>query len=154
MTGASNRALWRGSRIAVLVGVAILVGVAVFAKGQSPVPVSSPGPMAVTEAPEVALDRALAANRPTLAFFHSLTCDSCIEMTAIVQQVYPEFQGTITLVDVNVYDGRNQALVERSRILAIPTVVLIDGTGQAQWFPGVMEAAQLRQKLQALAGGS
>jgi hypothetical protein len=53
--------------------------------------------MAVSEAPEVTLDRALAANRPTLAFFHSLTCDSCIEMTAIVQQVYPEFQGTITL---------------------------------------------------------
>lgn len=153
MTATSHGALWRASRIVVLVGVAGLVGVAVFAKGQPAAPASPPGAAAAVEAPEVALDRALAANRPTLAFYHSLTCESCVEMTAIVQEVYPEFRDTIALVDVNVYDDRNAALLERSRILAIPTVVLIDRTGQAQPFVGVMEAEQLRQRLQALAGG-
>lgn len=124
--------------------MAVLVGVAVFAKGQ---------PQGPAWAPEVTLDRALAANRLTLAFYHSLTCDSCKEMTAIVQQVHPEFRGAITLVDVDVYDGRNQALVDRARIIAIRTLVLIDRRSQTRPFVGVMGADHLRQRLLALAGG-
>ncbi len=137
----------------ILVGVAILVVILVSAKGKPSGPGLSSGTIPVSEAPEVTLDRALAANQPTLAFFHSLTCDSCVEMTAIVGQVYPEFRGTITLVDVNVYDDRNQALLTRARILGIPTLVFIDRTGQAQSFPGVMEAPELRQQLRTLAAG-
>jgi hypothetical protein len=153
VTGPAPRSPRRASQIVILLGIAVMVGVAVIAKDQLAGPTSPTGSAAALEAPQIALDRALAANAPTLAFYHSLTCDSCVEMTAIVEEVYPEFEGTITLVDVDVYDGRNQALVERSRIVAIPTVVLIDRTGQAQPFPGVMKAEQLRERLRALAGG-
>jgi len=109
--------------------------------------------MAATEAPEAALDRALAAGQPTLAFFHSLTCESCVEMTAIVKQVYPEFQGSITLVDVDVYDPRNENLLGRARIPGIPTVVLFDRAGEGKWLVGVTAAEQLREQLLALAAG-
>jgi thioredoxin-like negative regulator of GroEL len=144
----------RGLQIVVLAIVAIVIGVILIAKAQPAAPTSASSVTPVVESPEVILDRALAAKQPTLAFFHSLTCDSCIEMTAIVEQVYPEFKGTITLVDVNVYDERNQSLLQRARIRAIPTLVFIDHTGQGQMFMGVMEAAQLRQTLQALAGSN
>lgn len=153
MTGSPPRALRRWSQILILLSVAIVVVLVLSAKGQPSGPVSSPGTIDVSEAPEVTLDRALAAGRPTLAFFHSLTCESCIEMTAIVGQVYPEFRGTITLVDVNVYEDRNQPLLTRAKILGIPTLVLMDRTGRAQSFPGVMDARLLRQHLQGLAGG-
>ena len=155
MTANAHRVLRRGSQIVILVGVAVLVVILVTAKGQPSGSVSPQGPLAaVPEAPEAALDRAVAANQPTLAFFHSLTCDPCIEMTAIVEAVYPEFKGEITLVDVNVYDDRNAALLQRARIITIPTLVLIDRNGEGEWFPGVMDGPQLRQRLQALAGGS
>ena len=144
----------RGSQIVILSIVVILIGVVLIVKAQPSAPTSAPSASAVVESPEVILDRALAAKQPTLAFFHSLTCDSCVEMTAIVEQVYPEFKDVIALVDVNVYDDRNQALLQRAGIRAIPTLVLIDHAGQAQVFMGVMEAAQLRQNLQALAGSN
>lgn len=153
MTATPHKALLRWSQIAILGGIALLVLVLVTAKAQPAGPSSSPGPAAIAEAPEAALDRALAASQPTLAFFHSTTCASCIEMTAIVADVYPEFQGTVTLVDVDVYDDRNEALLSRARIVSIPTLVLFDRAGTSQWFPGVMDADQLRQHLQALAGG-
>ena len=146
--GAPHRALRRGAQLAILAGVAILVIVMLAAKGQST------GPLGSVEAPEVALDRALAANQPTLAFFHSQTCDSCIEMTAIVQEVYPEFEGSVTLVDVDVYDSRNDALVGRARVPGIPTVVLFDSSGEATWLVGVTAADQLRAHLLALAAES
>jgi thioredoxin-like negative regulator of GroEL len=153
MSATPHRALRRWSQIAILAGIAVLVVVLVTAKGQPAGPSSSPGPIAVSEAPEATLDRALAASQPTLAFFHSTTCASCIEMTAIVAAVYPEFQGKVTLVDVDVYEDRNEALLSRARIVSIPTLVLFDRAGTSQWYPGVMDAAQLRQRLQALAGG-
>ena len=157
MTKTAHRTQRRGVQIVGLSIVAILIGVILIAKAQPSAPTSAPSASApsasaAVESPEVILDRALAAKQPTLAFFHSLTCASCVEMTAIVEQVYPEFKGAITLVDVNVYDDRNQALLQRAGIRAIPTLVLIDHTGQGQVFMGVMEAAQLRQNLQALAG--
>jgi thiol-disulfide isomerase/thioredoxin len=153
VTEASDRTPTRRAQVAIVIGVALLILVAVIAKDELVGSASTPGPAGAAEAPQVTLDRALAANRPTLAFYHSLTCASCVEMMAIVEQVHAEFVDTIALVDVNVYEDRNQALVERSRILAIPTVVLIDRTGKEESFLGVIEADQLRRELRALVGG-
>ena len=94
------------------------------------------------------------SGQPTLAFFHSLTCASCKEMTAIVNQVYPEFADSITLVDVDVYDERNESLMESADIRAIPTVIFFDHSGAAEVRLGVVEAAELRQILNDLREGS
>ena len=154
VTGSPHRAFRRGARLAILAAVAVIVTVLVVAKGQPSGPSASPGPLGSVEAPEVTLDRALAASQPTLAFFHSQTCDSCLQMTAIVREVYPEFQGSVTLVDVDVYDPRNDALLARARIPGIPTVVLFDRSGEATWLVGVTAADQLRARLLALAAES
>ena len=151
VTRSPRRALRRGTQILVLAALAVMVMVLLAAKAQPSGPDPRLGPVGGVVAPEVALDRALAANQPTLAFFHSQTCDSCIEMTAIVHEVYPEFQGSVTLVDVDVYDQRNQALLGRARIPGIPTVVLFDRSGEATWLVGVTAADQLRARLLALA---
>lgn len=55
-------------------------------------------------------------------------------------------------MDINVYDEQNQALLERVKLQYIPTLIFYDRDGQAETHVGVMEAAQLSQKLVELAG--
>ena len=98
--------------------------------------------------------RALSAGTPTLAFFHSLTCDSCKEMTAIVAEVYPDYADAVALVDVDVYDERNAALLRSAGIRAIPTVIFFDHNGASKVHMGVVPADDLRQILAAMAQGS
>ena len=107
-------------------------------------------PVPTQPLPEAQLDQFLAQGRPILAFFHSNTCVQCVRMNEIVQQVYPDFADTVALVDVNVYDQRNGNLLQRANIRAIPTMILLDRTGQGQGYMGVMEPAALREQLQSL----
>jgi thiol-disulfide isomerase/thioredoxin len=90
---------------------------------------------------------AITNSKPTLVFFHSNNCDSCIQMIRIVNEVYPEFAGQVTLVDVNVYDQDNQTLIYREEVNFIPTLVFYDHTRERQLFVGVMNGPDLRQKL-------
>ena len=104
--------------------------------------------------PATQLQNALAEHHPTLAFFHSNNCQKCIVMIETVGQVYPEFDDSITLVDINVYDERNSQLLQDVRLQYIPTLIFYDRSGQGQISVGVMEAEKLRQTLAALAGGN
>jgi len=105
------------------------------------------------ELPEAQLERLLAAGRPTLAFFHSDNCVQCIKMMEVVRQVYPEFDESVALVDVNVYDKTNASLLQRARIRAIPTQIFFDRTGQGWVVMGAMTPDQFREQMQKLAGG-
>jgi len=137
-------------QILAITGVLLLVG-AILVLKEKP---QAASPTANTnESPQAQLDRALSENRPTLAFFHSTNCHQCLVMMEVVAQVYPEFDDSITLVDINVYDESNQALLQRVRLQYIPTLIFYDKTGQGQVSVGVIEAEQLRQTLVALAEG-
>ena len=103
--------------------------------------------------PEAQVDRLLAAKQPIFAFFHSTTCQQCIDMTHIVEQVYPDFNGQVYLVDVNVYDKGNQNLLRRANLHVIPTLIFIDRSGETWGYTGVMPADALREQLQTLVGG-
>jgi thiol:disulfide interchange protein len=158
----------------VMAAVIVLVGVVVVLKAQQSdarptaalsepveqVAVSSPAvetsapPPSPTPAllPEAQLDQLLADGQPVFVFFHSNNCYQCLQMIEVVEQVYPAFAGEVPLVDVNVYDENNRNLLYRAGIRAIPTLIFIDRTGQAQGYVGVMDADALREQLQALAG--
>ncbi len=101
--------------------------------------------------PEEQVDHLLAAGQPIFAFFHSNTCQQCIDMTVIVNQVHPDFNGRVYLVDVNVYDQQNQNLLRRAGLRVIPTLIFIDRNGEAWGYTGVMPADDLREQLQTLA---
>lgn len=136
-------------KILAVAGLALLI-IAVLAfkdKPQTAVVNSSAGELAETQ-----LDRALQAGQPTLAFFHSNNCQQCIDMMQIVAQVYPEFAASVALVDINVYDEANKALLERVGLQYIPTLIFYDQTGKEQVSVGVMETERLRQTLAALVG--
>jgi len=135
-------------KILILAGIVILVAVVFLFKNQ-------PSKTAVTvdELQEAQLDHYLKEGKPTLAFFHSNNCQQCIVMMETVAQVYPEFAASVALVDVNVYDENNAALLKRVGLQYIPTLIFYDYTGKEQVSVGAMEAEQLRQTLAALAGG-
>ncbi len=105
------------------------------------------------ELPEAQLERLLTAGQPTLAFFHSNNCVQCIKMMEVVAQVYPEFNDSVALVDVNVYDRANASLLQRAQIRAIPTQIFFDRTGQGWVIMGSMTPDQFREQMRTLAGG-
>jgi thiol:disulfide interchange protein len=105
------------------------------------------------ELPEAQLERLLTAGQPTLAFFHSNNCVQCIKMMEVVEQVYPEFDGSVALVDVSVYDKANSRLLQRAQIRAIPTQIFFDRTGQGKVIMGAMTPDQFREQMRTLAGG-
>ena len=121
----------------------------------APVQSASPTPTTATlsDSPEAQLGRLLAAGKPTLAFFHSNNCQQCIKMMEVVAQVYPEFEGSVALVDVNVYDKTNTKLLQVAGIRAIPTQIFYDSAGKSQVVLGAMEPDLFRAYLQSLAGG-
>ena len=127
----------------ILAGVALLlIAVFLFKSGGSP---------ASASALEAQLDAALAAKRPTFVFLHSLDCIPCKEMMGVVADVYPEFQDSVTLIDVDVYDQNNTNILRRENLQSIPTLVFYDSAGRRQMFIGVMPADQFRQVLSQLA---
>lgn len=101
--------------------------------------------------PEMQLEQLMASDQPLIVFFHSTTCEQCIQMMEIVAEVYPQYADQVALVDVNVYDARNEALVYRSGIRMIPTLIFINRAREVDGHVGVLSAQELRDVLQSLA---
>jgi hypothetical protein len=74
-------------------------------------------------------------------------------MMAVVDQVYPTFEGQVGLVDVDVYASWNENLLRRARITNIPTQVFINEKGEGKTMIGGMPAEELSAQLQTLAEG-
>jgi thioredoxin-like negative regulator of GroEL len=132
----------------IFAGVVLIAFVLLVLKDRS----QPEAPASTSALPQAQLERALSASQPALAFFHSNNCEQCIIMIETVDQVYPEFAASIDLVDVNVYDPKNEPLLQKVRLQYIPTLVFFDKAGQAQTHVGVMEADTLRQRLSSLSG--
>ena len=132
----------------ILVGLVLIVAIIFLLKNESKPALSADMP------PEEQLAAALQTNWPTFVFLHSTDCIPCQEMMGIVDQVYPEFEESVALVDVNVYDQRNVALMRSEGLQVIPTLVFYDHQGARQTHVGVMEPTQFRKTLQSLAQGS
>jgi len=143
----NNRSPW--PKILILAGIALVVAVIFIVKNQSDELLET----TTNQTAEALLDQYMSEGKPTFIFFHSNNCQSCIDMIAIVDQVYPEFEDKISLVDVNVYDPANQDLLRRAKIYSIPTQVFIDRAGQGKVAMGVMSPEDLRTQLLALAEG-
>ena len=111
-------------------------------------------PLRKEENPEERLDRLISEKEPVFAFFHSNNCQLCLEMIDIVNEVYPEYQNEVSLIDINVYDEINRNLLIRAKIQAIPTQFFIYRSGEVNRSIGMMSADQLRSELEKMSGDS
>jgi thiol:disulfide interchange protein len=132
-------ALW------VLAGIILLlVAIFTFKNGSDNTPVSA-------ASLESQLDQALKDGRPTFVFLHSLDCIPCKEMMGVVADVYPSFQESVVLIDVDIYKQGNENIMRREQLQSIPTLVFYDTTGKRQMFIGAMSPDKFRDTLTQLA---
>ena len=137
-----------------LIGIALVILVVTQVKAQTQSASPTPIGAASKNLPAVQLDKALAQRQPALVFMHSTDCIPCAQMMKIVDQVTPEFEGKVALVDVDVYNDANASLMRRLGLQVIPTSVIYDRNGQSKTYVGVMSANDLRSRLQQAAGGN
>jgi len=129
----------------ILAGIVLLL-IAVFLLKSSSAPSTS---IALLESK---FDQALMDGKPTFVFLHSLDCIPCKEMMRTVAEVYPDFQESVVLIDVDVYDQRNKNILRREGLQSIPTLVFYDNQGIRQVVIGIMAPNLLRSTLQDLIG--
>ena len=70
-----------------------------------------------------------------------------------LEQVYPEFESDIMLLDVDVTNRSERSFVETSGVITTPTLLFISPDGRENLFVGEISTAQLRAELLALTGG-
>jgi thiol:disulfide interchange protein len=132
------------SALLILMGIAIIL-ITVFALKSI---VNNPVSVNLLEAQ---LDQALNNGRPTFVFLHSLDCIPCKEMMGVVADVYPNFQDSVVLIDVDIYKQGNENIMRREQLQSIPTLVFYDSTGKRQMFIGAMSPDKFRDTLTQLA---
>lgn len=153
------------AQLGALVAVALLVAAVLILKNRAAEPPPGTGSEAAAaiapgerwsagpgELPGEQLERLLAAGQPTLAFFHSNNCVECTKMIKIVADVYPGFEDVVALVDVNVYDPQNRALMQQAKIQYIPTQIFYNAAGEGNLTVGAMPAQVFRRYMRAAAG--
>ena len=109
-------------------------------------PVSDPFP----SQPEAQVDWVLRNGRPALFLFHSTNCKPCIAMTALVEQIRPDYEGRVVFVDVITNDAANAAVVRRAGIQSIPTTFFISSSGEGRGYIGLMKEEDVRAELDKL----
>ena len=72
----------------------------------------------------------------------------------VVAEVHPEFENTVTLLDVDVHNQDNYPILRREKLQAIPTLVFYDRQGTRTVSIGVISADELRVMLRTLAEGA
>lgn len=162
--GTSKRVrLQVGSIAAGLIVLAFVV--LVVAKAGSGATVAAPGAAVGTESASMAsgpsqshadamaaYDAALASGKPIYLLFHSLTCDPCIAISAVVDRVMPDYQGKVVFVNAITTDEPSRQLVEKFRFQYIPQSFFLDPKGSVvESYTGAMDEPSLRAYLDELA---
>ncbi len=144
-----NPELSKKSRTIILIALLVLIAVVLSVKFTSPGVFSSSNGSAQTR-----IDQSLAQGMPVMVFFYSEDCRSCREMEKTIDDVFPQFKKSVTLVEVNVYDEGNNELVERTGVHTTPVELFIDGQGTETLVLDVLSAEDLRAQLQKISGGT
>jgi thioredoxin-like negative regulator of GroEL len=158
------------SMIAILLVVAALSGV-VFAKMQSGATTTPSAPAAsaasaasgapaqatggtITSAHNDAVadyEAALKTGKPVYVLFHSLSCQPCVEISAVVDKVMPAYDGKVVFVNAISDDASAQRLASKFQFQYIPTSFFITPDGKvADSFTGSMSDAEMKARLDKL----
>jgi len=122
----------------------------------SPQPASAPteevvSPSSSREDPVQAYEAALKKGRPAYVLFHSTTCQPCIEISSVVDDVIGEYEGRVTFVNCITDDPAAVELARKFSFQYIPTSFFLDSKGRVvDSFTGVLGPEELRARLDKL----
>lgn len=149
----------RAAMTIVLVVVAIFAGTLLAkslsnpaADSQAAGPAAAGGTITSTHNDAVAdYEAALKTGKPVYVLFHSLTCQPCVEISAVVDKVMPEYEGKVVFVNAISDDPSGQRLASRFQFQYIPTSFFIDPDGAVvDSFTGAMSEAEMKSRLDRL----
>lgn len=97
-------------------------------------------------------EAAVASGKPIYVLFHSLTCEPCVEISEVADQVMPEYDGDIVFVNVITDDPSGQQLAAEFTFQFIPTSFFLSSGGESvvDSYTGAMDAVAMRTYLDAL----
>lgn len=97
-------------------------------------------------------DAAAASGKPIYVLFHSLTCEPCVEISAVADQVMPSYEGDVVFVNAITDDPSGQQLAAEFSFQYIPTSFFLSPGGESvvDSYTGAMDAAAMRGYLDAL----
>lgn len=100
------------------------------------------------------LEQLRADGTPVVVFFHSPDCSSCKQVQSSLNAVYPEFKGSVALLDLDVTNLRYRDLVNQVGVQTAPTLLLVNAAGEEKLIVGEISEQALRTELATLAGGA
>lgn len=143
--------------VAVLIVFAIILGFKIAGQAEPSGTGAAPESGDVAKLSEVrgnaavVYDEAIASGKPVYVLFHSLTCEPCIEISTVVDEVVPAYAGKVTFVNGVTDDPGAQQLASRFAFQYIPTSFFVTADGEIMdSFTGVLSAAEMRGRLDAL----
>jgi thioredoxin-like negative regulator of GroEL len=155
------------SIVVVLLIVAVLGGV-IFAKAQRGAtstpsatvadaatgPAAKPSATTITSVHNDAVadyEAALKTGKPVYVLFHSLSCQPCVEISAVVGRVVPAYDGRVVFVNAISDDPSTQRLAFKFKFQYIPTSFFITPDGKvADSFTGSMSDTDMKARLDKL----
>jgi thioredoxin-like negative regulator of GroEL len=125
--------------------------------GTAPSPASEGAPAGTTitsvrNDAAVDYDAAVASGKPIYVLFHSLTCEPCVEISSVADEVLPDYEGDVVFVNAITDDPSGQQLAANFAFQYIPTSFFLSAGGAevVDSFTGAMGDAQMRAYLDAL----
>jgi thioredoxin 1 len=119
--------------------------------GTALVQLSGPAAPAATPAAD-AVQRALAAGKPTVAEFGANACASCREMKPVLEALRREHGGRIAVVEVDLIAQKEADYIRRYRITLMPTQVFFDAQGRETGrHMGTISGAEILARLEGSA---
>ena len=96
-------------------------------------------------------EAALKTGKPVYVLFHSLTCQPCVEISAVVDKVIPGYEGKVVFVNAISDDPSAQLLASKFQFQYIPTSFFITPDGKvSDSFTGAMPETDMRARLDKL----
>jgi thioredoxin-like negative regulator of GroEL len=97
-------------------------------------------------------EAALKTGKPVYVLFHSLSCQPCVEISAVVDKVMPAYDGKVVFVNAISDDPSAQQLASKFQFQYIPTSFFIAPDGKvADSFTGSMSDVEMKARLDKLA---
>jgi thioredoxin-like negative regulator of GroEL len=96
-------------------------------------------------------EAALRTGKPVYLLFHSLSCQPCVEISAVVDKVMPDYRGKVVFVNALSEDAPSKQLASKFRFQYIPTSFFLKADGTtADSYTGSMSEADMRARLDKL----
>ena len=96
-------------------------------------------------------EAALETGKPVYVLFHSLSCQPCVEISAVADKIMPGYEDKVVFVNAISDDPSGQQLASRFQFQYIPTSFFITPDGKvADSFTGAMSEADMKTRLDKL----